>query len=146
MTAIPEQLSKFLAEEKSAVLSVAVDSNGTLHSAALLFVHQEGPLRISFVTNKNTEKCKMLINGGARKAACVVGTTKNTPFTLQMRGKLKIVDTSAHRADLELYIKKFPNGPDDINEEDNVLLQFIPTWSRYIDYQKGYDRHMLEVD
>ncbi len=146
MTNLPAGLGEFLKTQDAAVLSVVIDAKGTVHNAALLYAHSESPLSFYFVTEKNTEKCKMLVDGSTQKAACVVGTIKNTQFTLQMRGKLKIVNVSAHQADLDLYLKKFPNGPDNINEEANVLLQFIPDWSRYIDYQKGYDRHMLEVD
>ena len=62
MSVLPEGLSKFLSDEKSAVVSVAIDGDGTIHGAALLFVHNESPLSFFFVTNKNTEKCYKTTN------------------------------------------------------------------------------------
>ncbi|HWZ66154.1 MAG TPA: hypothetical protein VNX65_05200 [Patescibacteria group bacterium] len=68
-------------------------------------------------------------------------TEKNTPFTLQMRGTL----SEGSASDLERYYVKHGSRFDDIADKKNVCLVFKPTWARFTDYSKGYERHFLEL-
>lgn len=62
-----------------------------------------------------------------------------------MRGEFCIVDSTQHGQDLESYYKKHSKRVDDIDEPDNVLLQFTPTWARFTDYAKGWGHHFLDL-
>jgi len=138
-------LQKFLQDEPAATIATTIDDEGTVHAAALLYWHSEHPLRFYFVTSKNTDKCKLLLERSSLPAACVVGTSRGTDMTLQMRGTLAIVDKDQFKAETDKYYAKRGNHRDDIVDPDNVLLQFTPNWARYTDYTKGYERRMLAV-
>lgn len=138
-------LRKFLQKEPAATIAVPIDDQGTIHAAALLYWHNENPLRIYFVTSKNTEKCKLLLQRDSVLAACVIGTGRGTEMTLQMRGELAIVDKEKHEEEVDNYYKKRGNHHDDLIDPENVLLQFAPNWARYTDYAKGYERRILNV-
>lgn len=139
------ELQKFLREEPAAIIATTIDDEGTIHAAALLYWHDENPLRFYFVTSKNTEKCKLLLQRASLPAACVVGTARGVDITLQMRGILAIADKDEFKAELDKYYEKRGNYNDDIIDPENVLLQFTPNWARYTDYTKGYEHRMLDV-
>lgn len=138
-------LLAFLNKEPAATIAVPIDEQGAIHTAALLYWHAPDPLRFYFVTSKETEKCKLLAQKGELPAACVVGTNRGTDCSLQMRGRLKIVDKTAHQAEIDAYYQKRGNHHDDIIDPVNVLLEFTPNWARYTDYTKGYERRMLKL-
>lgn len=136
-------LKSFLSQHKSATVAVPIDDNGTLHAAALLYWHDERTLEFYFVTSSETEKMTLLNKRQSLAAACVVGTEAGTPFTLQMRGKLSIMDEAPKKVLEEYYTKR--GDRDDINEPRNVLVRFTPEWARFKDYSKGYDPYYLEL-
>jgi len=138
-------LRSFLDVEPAATIAVAIDESGTIHAASLLYWHTTHPLRFYFVTSRDTEKCRLLNKVGVTPAACVIGTTRNVDCTLQMRGRLAIVDKNKYQTEIDKYYAKRGNHHDDIIDPDNVLLEFTPTWARYTDYRKGYERRRLEV-
>lgn len=137
-------LSAFLQEQSTAVVSVAVDVDGTIHIATLGFWHSDNPLRFYFVTSKLTEKCTLLRDGSQQKAACVVGTVKGTAFTLQMRGTLQIVDKTTHSSDVAAYTKKRGND-NDLANPNSALLEFVPSWARFTDYAVSWQPQMLDL-
>ena len=141
---IPQKLNSFLKQEKTAVLSLPVDDNGTIHSAALLFSHSQEPVRFYFITGRSTEKCKKLLAGESQKASVVIGMVKDVDFTLQMRGEVRIIEKSEEI--INLHQAKFPGGMDKADDENNVLLEFKPHWGSYCNYSKGFERHMLELN
>ena len=138
-------LAKFLDQERAATVAVPIDSNGTIHAAALGYWHTGNPLRFYFVTDKATEKCRLLVEKGSVQAACVVGTVVGVDFCLQMRGQIKIVNSADFKETIDKYYAKRGNRHDDIDDPKNVLMEFTPTWARYTDYTKGCDRHMLDL-
>lgn len=138
-------LQKFLQNEPAATIATTVDNEGTIHVAALLYWHDENPLCFYFVTSKNTEKCKLLLERESLPAACVVGTSRGIDMTLQMRGLLRIADKQQFKNEVDKYYKKRGNYNDDVIDPENVLLQFTPNWARYTDYTKGYERRILDV-
>lgn len=133
------ELMIFLRDEPAATLAVPVSNDGTLHIASLLFWNSTEPFVFYFVTNRQSEKCRLLKTQPSIPAACVVGTKKGTQFTLQMRGTL----AEALNADLAEYYQKRGNRFDDIADEKNMCLAFTPSWARFTDYDNGYERHML---
>ena len=137
-------LAAFLDEQQALTMSVAIDAEGTIHIAAITYYHKLDPLKFYFVTGKDTEKCRMLLDGSPHKAACVVGTWVDTPFTLQMRGTIRIVPKGQAVTEIMAYTKKRGDSHG-AEEPENVLLEFTPNWARYIDYSKGWQHHMLDL-
>jgi uncharacterized protein YhbP (UPF0306 family) len=143
-------LAEFLKQQKAAVLSVPIDEAGAIHVAALLFVMLERPMRFVFITNRHTEKCRLLLDGEVT-AACAVGTEKGVPFALQMRGKASLLDGSAAEEAKDAYAIKFGRRHDvQAETSDEVVVQFTPTWARYVkyaatDYREGLERHYLKL-
>lgn len=140
-----EPLRLFLQTATTATLAVPIDDIGTIHAASLLFVHEEIPFRLYFITGKLTEKYTLLRTKDTIPAALVIGTEKGTSFTLQLRGSLSSIDPNVHTEILNNYYTKRGNRGDDIDNPANVLLVFTPSWGRFTDYAKGYDQFQLTV-
>ncbi len=138
-------LSDFLTVHESATIAVPIDTNGTIHVANLLYWHNPGSLKFYFVTSRYSEKCKLLTDHKALKCAIVVGTEKDTPFTMQMRGSLQEIEPSENDDILDNYYRKRKNRHDDINNDSHCLLEFSPNWGRFTDYSKGYETHLLDL-
>ena len=81
-------LMDFLASQKALTMAVPIDTDGTVHAAAMIFYNTVKPFRFYIITARDTEKCKLLKSNSSINCAVVVGTEKGTPFTLQMRGKI----------------------------------------------------------
>lgn len=139
------ELARFLEHEGLATTAIPIDEAGTIHAATMGYGHAAAPLRFYFVTDKASEKCALLRQKPALQGACVIGTYKDTPFTLQMRGEFRIVESGRHQQDLEAYYRKHSKRTDDIDEPNNVLLQFAPTWARFTDYSKGWGHYFLDA-
>lgn len=140
-----QKLRSFLQSEKAATLAVPIDDAGTVHAASLLYVHDENPLRLYFITGKSTEKYTLLRSQNSIPAAIVIGTEKGTPFTVQLRGSVQAVDPTTYATIVDRYYQKRGNRGDDIADKTNGLLVFIPQWARFTDYAKGYDQYMLAL-
>lgn len=140
-----QQLRSFLRTEEAATLAVPIDDAGSIHAASLLFVHDEDPLRMYFITGKLTEKYTLLRSKDSIPAALVIGTEKGTPFTLQLRGSVQAVDPTTHAAIIDKYYQKRGNRRDNIADATNSLLVFTPHWGRFTDYAKGYNQYMLAL-
>lgn len=137
-------LARFLQTHPAATIAVSIDENGSVHTAPLLYWHSERPLSFYFVTDSRSEKCKLLNKRKSLPAACVVGTERGTPFMLQMRGVLEVIEDPSSRI-LDAYYAKRKNHTDDIQDKNSVCLRFTPTWARYTDYSEGYAKHMLNL-
>src|SRR5207244_2815293 len=107
--------------ESTATIAVSIDEEGTIHAAALRFWHNKQPLKFYFVTGRSTEKYKLLQIKPEIPCACVVGTTRDGDFTLQMRGNLKTVDPTELIDEVKQYYKKRGNRHDDVDDPKNVL-------------------------
>ena len=137
-------LAAFLSATPVAVMSVVVDAAGTLHIAPMNYWHDPKTLDFYFVTKKSSEKCTLLRDGSAQKAACVVGTENGVLFTLQMRGVARIVPKNEYKFAIDAYTKK--RGDDHgITTAEYILLQFHPTWARYTDYGDNWKQHLLDL-
>lgn len=137
-------LGEFLSKELVATLALAVDKEGTIHIASLGYWHAGNPLKFYFVTSKDTEKCILLLDGSVQKSACVVGTVKGVNFTLQMRGMTQIVDKDTHKNITDAFTKKRGNNSG-VDKPETVLLEFTPTWARYVDYSKSWQPEFLDL-
>ncbi len=143
-------LEDFLQSQEAAVLSVPIDGNGTIHGAGLLYAHDERPLQFIFVTSSKSEKCNLLNKQKTVPASCVIGTTKGTPFSLQMRGRVTIKEISKAKKEIEIYKTKRGKAVDDFSDSDQVVLIFRPDWARCTiydstDFQDGFKRVMLDI-
>lgn len=138
-------LQDFLIHHLAATIAVPIDHNGSLHAASLLYANSTEPLEFFFVTSRDSEKYSLLKTKDNIPCAVVIGTEKDTPFTIQMRGKLKEIDPQEYGVQINAYYEKRGNRHDDINNPDNCLLKFTPTWARFTDYSKGYKRYLLDI-
>lgn len=140
-----QELQQFLDKKDSATIAVPIDLKGTIHAASLRFWNNPNNNKFYFVTSINTEKCTLLKSEKKIPCACVVGTVKGADFTLQMRGDLTVVEKETNQSAIESYYHKRGNRHDDIDDPDNVLLEFSPNWARYTDYSAGYQRTELKL-
>jgi general stress protein 26 len=143
------KLAEFLNREPVAVVSVSIDEIGTPHAATLGYWHKSDPLSFFFVTNKNSQKCRLLNQKKELPAACVVGTYMGTEFTLQMRGTLRVLDKDNYREEIDRYCEKRGKRREelkDLADPDGVLLRFTPNWARYVDFSQGWGQHFLELN
>lgn len=143
-------LDKFLEEQEAAVLSVPIDDKGTIHSAALLYAHSDDPLCFIFVTGGETEKCKLLAAQKEAKGSCIIGTSRGTPFSLQMRGIVTLKAPTEASHELDIYEAKRGKRSDDVSSSNQVVLIFKPTWARCTDYisedfKDGFMRHQIDL-
>jgi uncharacterized protein YhbP (UPF0306 family) len=134
---LPEKVLEFVAVEPVATLALPIDERGGIHAASLVFWLDPEDCSVYFVTGRKTEKCRLLLNKTEVLATCVIGTTKGTPFSLQMRGRATIADHGEYSAVVAEYYRKRGNRNDDIDDPENVLLRFAPTWLRVTDYTEG---------
>lgn len=144
ITEVPKLL-EFLDGEKVATLAVPIDGSGTLHIATMHYVHRLKPFCFYFVTDKRSEKCRLLNERPEVVAACNVGTYIGTPFTLQMRGKARIIDMAQSMDALQLYFAKRQSKNKNVEGPNSVLIEFAPNWARFTDYAKGWDTTMLKL-
>lgn len=134
---VPDALKRFLQEELVATLALPANASRDIHIAPMVFWLNPSGYEVYFVTDRNTEKCKPLVNRKRIQAGCVIGTSKGTQYCLQMRGHVKIVDPQNHKRAIDAYYKKRGNRNDDIDQPQNVLLEFKPSWIRCTDYTDG---------
>jgi regulatory protein len=131
---LPEKVLEFVAVEPAATLALPIDDEGGIHAASLVFWLDPEDSSVYFITGRKTEKCRSILKQTEVQAACVIGTTKGTPFSLQMRGRATIADPAEYSAVVEEYYRKRGNRNDDIGDPGNVLLRFAPTWLRITEY------------
>lgn len=139
-------LGDFLTTTEAATLAVPIDQAGAVHAAGLLYWHTADPLRLYFVTSRRSTKCRLLQSQASVPCAVVVGTERGVPFTLQLRGRLAIIDHAQYPELVAGYYHKRGNHHDDLDNPDKCLLEFHPTWGRFTDYSKGYLRCLLRLD
>jgi hypothetical protein len=139
------ELAQFIEASSAATIAVPIDASGTLHAATMLYWNSFEPFEFFFVTSRDSQKCALLSEQNATPCGVVIGTEKGTPFTLQMRGAIRIAPQAGFDAQLNSYYEKRNSRGDDIDDPGNCLLQFVPNWARFTDYSMGYDRHMLDL-
>ncbi len=143
-------LKSFLQSETAAVVSLPITKAGDIHSAALLYATND-IYQFIFVTKRDTDKCKLLLEQEDAPAACVVGTTKGVSFSLQMRGLIKLVEKVDAAKELDVYEAKYGRRGDMPGDEsDEVVLVFTPYWVRYTkyhgpDFKAGMERFYLKT-
>lgn len=138
-------LIEFLKTQKALTMANPIDKAGTVHASAMLYYCTVKPLKFYIITDKDTEKCKLLKTQKSIQCAVVVGTEKGTTFSIQMRGEYKQVDYLKKKDIIEKYYDKLHNRYDDINDSKNILLEYTPNWARFTDYSKGYVRYFLKL-
>jgi general stress protein 26 len=139
-----KKLLKFLENQKAATIAVPIDDKGNIHAASLIFWNSIEPFNLYFVTSRESDKYTLLREGHKIPCAVVVGTEKGTDFTLQMRGIIQEANPEDFTKELSAYYQKRGNRQDDIDDPKTCLLQFVPTWARYTDYSKGYNRDLVD--
>ena len=125
------QLLAFLQQHVVCVLSTTM-GDGAPHAAVVSYSTLGSPLRLLFCTDSRSIKAQNLMS--SRKAAVVVGWSRESWQTVQMRGEAHPV----RPADLELVkethyaihpgLRRFESGP------DTIFFAFVPWWIRYSDF------------
>lgn len=128
-------IQTFLQSHRISVLGVLQDG-GKVHSAALHYTHLQDPFKFFFMTEKESQKCRDLINGKENSASLVIGFSEEEFVTFQAEGTVKIVTDEENIAEgTEIYMQKYPSRTERQNNPNIVLLQFTPTLWTYRDYK-----------
>lgn len=126
-----EKVNEFLTHHRVATISI-VDSNGLPHSAAIHFVHSFDPLRIFMVTEKESRKCRGLLDGLSASASFVTGFSEEEWITFQADGDIHIPRGEKELTDAKAtYYLKFPTAQANEHNPDITFLVFTPHWWRY---------------
>ena len=141
-----QDLLYFLDQDRACVLSVLTSDN-KVHSAAILFATDETVKKFYFTTDKNSEKCQPIVNGASSiPASIVIGTIVGTPYTVQLKGGLRLVLPSQtdHSKKLACLINKHGNNDNKHWNNEMVLLEFEPLRGKYTDYSIDWTAHELD--
>lgn len=130
-----QQVINFLNEERVAVLTILVN-DGTLHSAAMHFSYSAEPsLRLYFSTDKTTRKAEGMLDGANAQASVVIGISEQKWVSFQAGGELKIMaDGEAKDEAKKRHYEKHPNSAKYADDPNTVMLEFIPKWWKYTDF------------
>lgn len=143
---LPAKLQGFMEAEKLATIAVPIDEHGSIHIAILHGMACFDPLRVYFVTNISSEKCTLLrTKQNVTAACCIGGISEAKDMYVQMRGVINTwrFEDKPHVA--ELYFA-WRHDPSRSKEGGNsVLLEFVPTYLKYIDFSKGWQSHIVEL-
>lgn len=129
-----QKVLDFLAKEKVCVLSVCMP-DGSCHSAAMHFSHQNEPLSVFIGTEKTTKKVQGLLNSEPVKASVVVGFDDAAMITVQMDGAVKMATSVELENIHKVHYTKHPGAEKYANSPDTCFLIFTPSWWRYSDYK-----------
>lgn len=117
-----QRIVEFLKSNRVAVLA-------TPHASAMHFTYDENNSVIHFITTKGSRKLMNL-----DEASVVVGFSEQEWVTVQMDGKIEMVESTQSIRDLILL--KYPEDAKYM-DTDAVFLKFTPTWWRYSDYKNN---------
>ena len=124
-------LLEFIRKNRISVLGVLSPEGGP-HSATLHYAHRENPLSFLFVTERDSRKCRSLLDDEEHKASLVIGFSEEEFATLQMEGNIKIL---SNEKELEKawadFLQKYPSSAKRKVNPNFVVLQFVPTWWSY---------------
>lgn len=129
-----KQVLDFLSLHRVSSLSVMLPS-GYPHAAALHYSHSESPLKLFFSTENTSYKCQGLLDGEKVKASVVIGFSEEEWKTIQMDGEVRIISDKSELASVqERHYAKHPNSAKFKDDPATVFLEFVPSWTRYTDY------------
>ena len=129
-----QRIINFLKSSRVGVLSVLL-KNGFPHGATVHFSHQENPIRLFFLTDRNYKKCEALLEGNPVQASFVTGFSEEEMRTLQLDGTARIVSGADELTTLkQVHFRKIPTAKQYEDDPDSVFLEFIPAWWQYSDY------------
>lgn len=131
---ISAHIVEFLKKERVSALSIPL-TDGTPHTATMHFSMQEEPLALYFQTQRDSLKCKALLDAKERSAAVVVGFSEEEFVTLQMHGMIHLVtDPQALETLCKIHYKKLP-AAEQYKSDGSAFLTFKPTWWRFTDFK-----------
>lgn len=120
-----QKIIDFLTHERMAVLGIVLP-DGSVHTAAMHFVDQEGTFYFS------THDASRKVQGLTKAAASMtVGFSEETWVTMQMDGTIEKTDDQK-----TLILSKYPDMEKRLDEH-SIYLKFIPTWYRYSDFKNN---------
>ena len=125
---------EFLEKNRVSVLTTLL-VDGTPHGATLHYSFKTDPLELYFSVDKTDRKCQALAQSNEGKAAVVIGFSEQEWLTLQIDGKIKIVEDKDKIKEIKtIHYKRHPNSQKFENDPNTVFLVFQPTWLRYTDF------------
>ncbi len=127
------KIKDFLEKQRVGVLSVVL-SDGASHSATVHYSHQTNPIKIFIQTTNTTLKAQPFLKGEVGKGSFVTGFSEEEWLTLQMHGTVKKISDEKELEDVyKIHYAKHPDA-EQYKGPKTVFLEFIPTWSRYTDF------------
>ncbi|CAN5141646.1 hypothetical protein BH09PAT1_BH09PAT1_0030 [soil metagenome] len=126
-----QRVKNYLEKQHVGVLSIS-DPDTSIHSAALHYSFNESLPIFLFITERQSEKCKPLLDGSEHQAALVIGFSEEEYKTFQAKGTVRII-LEKNPAAWNNYFEKFPERSKMHMSPDYVILQFIPTFWKYSD-------------
>jgi hypothetical protein len=96
-------------------------------------------------TSKASEKM-WWVRGGepSVQAAIACGFEKELSYSLQMRGRLEVFNPESNPHAANEYAGR-ASQLDIINDPENAMVVFIPSWARYTDRANGYITHQITL-
>jgi general stress protein 26 len=109
--------------------------DGSPHSAALHFSHQNEPFELYFSTDNTSLKVQDLLDGKTSKASFVVGFSEEEWITVQMDGEVSVVaDEEELKKIHKIHYAKITQAEKYKDDPSTLFLKFNPKWWRYSDY------------
>ncbi|HVZ58275.1 MAG TPA: pyridoxamine 5'-phosphate oxidase family protein [Patescibacteria group bacterium] len=121
----------FLKAHRISVLAISQTDN-SVHAATLHYAFSMDPAGFFFITEKDSQKCKSLADGGQRPASLVVGFSEEEFATFQADGQIQMIG-DVHHAGWDVYIDKYPTRNRAKLSDEYVLLVFVPTQWKFTD-------------
>ncbi len=130
-----KKILEFIRRHRISVLGIS-KSDGGVHSATLHYAHSEDSLNFLFITEKESRKCKSLLDSKDHSASLVIGFSEEEFVTLQMEGKIKIVTDKKELEEVwKVYIGKYPQSIKRKSDSEFGILRFTPEYWSYRDYK-----------
>lgn len=127
-----DKVSAFLEKHPVCVFTILLP-DGTPHSAALHFSHQETPFKLYFSTEKGSLKASGLQSGETESASVVVGWSEEDYITVQMRGSAKHLLGDELVSAQKVHYAKHPGSAKWADDPDTFFICFDVSWWRYSD-------------
>jgi uncharacterized protein YhbP (UPF0306 family) len=128
-----QDILNYLKTQRICVLSVEM-MDGSPHAATVHFAHNESPLLLMFMTDRQYRKSEPLHGREKSRASVVVGVDESNMKTLQMDGEVRLLKDDEIELFKNVYLEKFPKKIQGSAEPGAVIFGFFPSWWRFTDW------------
>lgn len=125
----------YIKTQKACVLAVEM-MDGAPHAATVHFASSDVPV-FYFETNKNYRKAEPMLKKNEVRASLVIGSSEETPKTLQVDGVIRLIHDNELAEYEKIYLGRFPEKLTKSKDPNFLRLIFIPSWWRFSDFTNG---------